>query len=87
MSEDSIITVRVLPFGQTGLPASGQPITHAVGQVPQLDTIVLDTDHGCEFLDAETQLKRYHSVLERMESRVLPEPESRDLIQRITQDL
>lgn len=87
MSEDSTITVRVLPFGQTGFPASGQPITHAVGQVPQLDTIVLDTDHGCEFLDAEAQLNRYRSVLDRMESRALPEPKSRDLIQRITQDL
>lgn len=77
----------VLPFGQTGFPASGQPITCANGPVPQLDTVVLDTDHGCEFLDAEAQLNRYRSVLDRMESRALPEPESRDLIHRIAAEL
>ncbi|MDF3140654.1 MULTISPECIES: helix-turn-helix transcriptional regulator [unclassified Streptomyces] len=87
MSEQANITIRVLPFGQTGFPASGQPITYAVGQVPQLDTVVLDTDHGCEFLDAEAQLNRYRSVLDRMESRALPEPKSRDLIQGIAREM
>jgi transcriptional regulator with XRE-family HTH domain len=87
MSEQPNITVLVIPFGQTGFPASGQPITYAEGPVPQLDTVVLDTDHGCEFLDAEAQLHRYRSVLDRMQSRALSEPASRDLIQRIAQDL
>jgi hypothetical protein len=35
----------------------------------------------------EYQLNRYRSVLDRMESRALPEPKSRDLIRRIAQDL
>ncbi|MET9733035.1 helix-turn-helix transcriptional regulator [Streptomyces sp. NPDC006458] len=87
MSEEPTVTVLVLPFGQTGFPAAGQPITYATGPVPQLDTVVLDTDHGCEFLDAEAQLHRYRSVLDRMESRALPEPASRDLIHRIATDL
>jgi transcriptional regulator with XRE-family HTH domain len=87
MSEEPTITVLVIPFGQTGFPASGQPITYATGPVPQLDTVVLDTDHGCEFLDAEAQLSRYRSVLDRMESRALSAPKSRDLIHRITKDL
>ncbi|MEU5598129.1 helix-turn-helix transcriptional regulator [Streptomyces sp. NPDC020298] len=87
MSEETPITVLVLPFGQAGFPASGQPITYATGPVPRLDTVVLDTDHGCEFLDAEAQLDRYHSVLDRMEARALPESLSRDLIHRIAQDL
>ncbi|MGW0949650.1 helix-turn-helix domain-containing protein [Streptomyces sp. NPDC002623] len=87
MSEQPTITVLVIPFGQTGFPASGQPITVADGPVPQLDTVVLDTDHGCEFLDAEAQLDRYRSVLDRMESRALPETKSRDLIHRISSDL
>lgn len=86
-SEQPTITLLVLPFGQTGFPASGQPITYAAGDVSQLDTVVLDTDHGCEFLDAEAQLNRYHSVLDRMESRALSESESRDLIHRITIEL
>ncbi|MGV9938951.1 helix-turn-helix domain-containing protein [Streptomyces sp. NPDC003401] len=83
MSEQPTITVLVIPFGQTGFPAAGQPITLATGPVPQLDTVVLDTDHGCEFLDAEAQLERYRAVLDRMESRALPEPKSRDLIHHI----
>ncbi|KUN83220.1 DNA-binding protein [Streptomyces bungoensis] len=87
MSEEPTVTVLVLPFGQTGFPAAGQPITYAAGPVPQLDTVVLDTDHGCEFLDAEAQLQRYRSVLDRMESRARPEPESRDLIHRIAAEL
>lgn len=87
MSEQPTVMVLVLPFGQTGFPASGQPITCAIGPVPQLDTVVLDTDHGCEFLDAEAQLNRYRSVLDRMESRALPEPESRDLIHHIAAEL
>ncbi|WP_282703063.1 helix-turn-helix transcriptional regulator [Streptomyces sp. CC219B] len=87
MGEQPTITVLVLPFGETGFPAAGQPITYATGPVPQLDTVVLDTDHGCEFLDAEAQLNRYRSVVERMESRALPEPKSRDVIHRIAQAL
>lgn len=87
MREQPTITILVIPFGEAGFPASGQPITCAAGPVPGLDTVVLDTDHGCEFLDADAQLERYRSVLDRMESRALPEPKSRDLIQRIAQDL
>jgi transcriptional regulator with XRE-family HTH domain len=87
MSERPTITVLVVPFGQTGFPASGQPITFATGPVPPLDTVVLDTDHGCEFLDAETQLSRYRSVLDRMESRALSETESRALVHRIARTL
>ncbi|MFE9999091.1 helix-turn-helix domain-containing protein [Streptomyces avermitilis] len=86
-SEQPTITILVIPFGEAGFPASGQPITCATGPVPQLDTVVLDTDHGCEFLDAEAQLGSYRSVLDRMASRALPEPKSRDLIHRIARDL
>ncbi|MFR9797258.1 helix-turn-helix domain-containing protein [Streptomyces sp. MS06] len=87
MSQEPTITVLVLPFGQTGFPAAGQPITYATGPVAQLDTVVLDTDHGCDFLDAEAQLQRYRSVLDRMESRALPRGQSRDLIHRIVKEL
>ncbi|MFF8317928.1 helix-turn-helix domain-containing protein [Streptomyces bobili] len=83
MSDQPTITVLVIPFGQTGFPAAGQPITLATGPVSKLDTVVLDTDHGCEFLDAEAQLDRYRSVLDRMKSSALPEPKSRDLIHHI----
>ncbi|GAA3370725.1 helix-turn-helix transcriptional regulator [Streptomyces sannanensis] len=85
-SEHENIIILVIPFGEASFPASGQPITYASGPVPQLDTVVLDTDHGCEFLDAEAQLARYRSVLDRMEARALSPEKSRDLIHRIAHD-
>lgn len=81
------VRILVVPFGEASFPASGQPITYATGPVPQLDTVVLDTDHGCDFLDAEAQLARYRSVLDRMESQALSEEKSRAFIQHIAQDL
>ncbi|MET9888366.1 helix-turn-helix transcriptional regulator [Streptomyces sp. NPDC006430] len=81
------VTVLVVPFGEASFPSSGQSITYAAGPVQQLDTVVLDTDHGCEFLDAEAQLERYRSVLDRMEARALSAEKSRDLIHRIARDI
>ncbi|MCP3819906.1 helix-turn-helix transcriptional regulator [Streptomyces sp. A3M-1-3] len=84
-SERDNVTILVIPFGEASFPASGQSITYASGPVPQLDTVVLDTDHGCEFLDAEAQLGRYRSVLDRMEARALSATKSRELIHHIAQ--
>ncbi|KOG87627.1 helix-turn-helix domain-containing protein [Streptomyces varsoviensis] len=86
MSEHSHISVLVIPFGEASFPISGQPITYAGGPVPQLDTVVVDTEMGCDFLDAEAQLTKYTSVLDRMESRALGPTQSRDLIHRIAQE-
>ncbi|MFI9580982.1 helix-turn-helix domain-containing protein [Streptomyces sp. NPDC052236] len=79
------VTLLVIPFGAS-FPASGQSITYASGPVAQLDTVVLDTDHGCEFVDAAAQLERYRSVLDRMEAQALSPEKSRELIHRIAQD-
>jgi transcriptional regulator with XRE-family HTH domain len=87
MSELDHITILVLPFGASSFTPSGQPITYAHGPVPQLDTVELDTDHGCHFLDAEAQLAKYHSVLDRMEVSALKPVESRDFIHRIAQSI
>ncbi|MCQ4045985.1 helix-turn-helix domain-containing protein [Streptantibioticus rubrisoli] len=86
MSELDNVTITVVPFG-SGFPGSGHPIDYAVGPAPQLDTVVLDTDHGCEFLDAEAQLARYRKVLDRMAGSALDPRKSRDLIQRIARDI
>jgi transcriptional regulator with XRE-family HTH domain len=80
MIEHEHITILVIPFGAGTFPGSGQPIVYAHGPVPQLDTVQLDTDHGCEFIDAEAKLVMYRSVLERMESCALEPAKSRDLI-------
>jgi transcriptional regulator with XRE-family HTH domain len=86
MSELDNVTVLVIPFGKD-FPGSGQPITYLLGPVPQLGAVQLDTDHGCEFLDAAAQLSKYCSVLDRMEGSALSPAESRDLIHRVMQNV
>ncbi|MGW0542095.1 helix-turn-helix domain-containing protein [Streptomyces griseoincarnatus] len=86
MSELEHVTVRIIPFGKGSFPGTGQSIDYLLGPVPQLDTVQLDTHHGCEFLDAEAQLHKYRSVLDRMESNALKPVESRDLIHRLAKE-
>lgn len=83
MSQHKHIKVLVIPFEAGSFPGSGQSISYAVGPVPQLDTVQLDTEHGSELLDAEAQLERYRTVLDRMESVALDEDASRDIIRSI----
>ncbi|MGW0826991.1 helix-turn-helix domain-containing protein [Streptomyces sp. NPDC002845] len=85
MSELDHVTVRVIPFGKGSFPGTGQSVDYLLGSVPQLDTVQLDTHHGCEFLDAEAQLDKYRLVLDRIEAKALKPAESRDLIHRIAQ--
>ncbi|MFF2377314.1 helix-turn-helix domain-containing protein [Streptomyces xiamenensis] len=87
MSERDNVTVAVVPFGVADFPASGQPITYVEGPVPQLDTVILDSDYGCDFLDAEAQLMKYRSVLDRMENCALSPKRSRDALRRIAKDV
>ncbi|MEU5509336.1 helix-turn-helix transcriptional regulator [Streptomyces fungicidicus] len=60
-------------------------VTHRIKH-QGLDTVQLDTHHGCEFLYTEAQLNEYRSVLDRMESNALKPAESRDLIHRLAQE-
>ncbi|GAA0466249.1 helix-turn-helix transcriptional regulator [Streptomyces stramineus] len=83
MSNREHITVLVIPFDAGTFPGSGQSISYAVGPVPQLDTVQLDTEHGSELLDAQAQLERYRIVLDRMEAVALGEADSRELIKSI----
>lgn len=87
MSELGNVTVLALPFGQDDFPRAGQPITYAIGPVPQLDTVALDTDHGSEYLFAEAQLDRYRTVLNRLEDCALPPGKTRDFIRRIAKNV
>lgn len=86
MSELEHVTVRIIPFGKGSFPGTGQSIDYLVGAVPQLDTVQLDTHHGCDFLDAEAQLIKYRSVLDRMESNAVKPAASRDLIHQISRN-
>jgi transcriptional regulator with XRE-family HTH domain len=83
VSEQVNVTIVVVPFERADFPISGQPISYAEGPVPSLDTVILDSDHGCEVLYAEAELVRYRSVLDRMEGCALSPGKSRDFIRRI----
>jgi transcriptional regulator with XRE-family HTH domain len=87
MSEHAHITVLIIPFGSGAFPSSGHGIVYLEGSVPQLGTVLLDSDHGSLFLDAPPQLAKYRTVLDRMEACALTEKESRDLIRHISQSL
>ncbi|MFI2241349.1 helix-turn-helix domain-containing protein [Streptomyces chrestomyceticus] len=87
MSEHEHVTIQVVPFGQADFPAAGQPITYTCGPLPQLDTVLLDTDHGCQIFYAEAHLVRYRAVLDRMQRCALDRAESRDFIHKIAKSL
>ncbi|MFD4631844.1 helix-turn-helix domain-containing protein [Streptomyces sp. NPDC058284] len=87
MSELPNVTIRVIPFGDAAFPGTGQSVDYLAGAVPQLDTVQLDTHHGCEFLDAEAQLAKYRTVLDRLEHGALTPRASRDLIHNLAQQL
>lgn len=85
LSDHPRFTVRVIPFDTDGFAGSGQAVLYAGGPVPQLDTVHLDSTLGPVFLDAETQLRSYRSMLSRMEKRALGIRKSRDFIKEVIQ--
>ncbi|WP_436842755.1 helix-turn-helix domain-containing protein [Streptomyces flaveolus] len=87
MSELPDVTIRIIPFGKASFHGTGQGIDYVAGAVPQLDTVQLDTHHGCEFLDGEAQLTKYRAVVDHMEASALDPEVSRDVIHRIAKEL
>lgn len=87
MSERKHITILVIPFGAGTFPSSGQNIHYMASTVSTLDTVQLDSDHGAEFLDAQPQLVKYRTVLDRMERCSLKPTASRDLIRKVAAEL
>ncbi|MGP4048329.1 Scr1 family TA system antitoxin-like transcriptional regulator [Streptomyces sp. 2A115] len=70
-----------------GFAGVADPVVYARGPVPQLDTVMVDSQLGGAFLDAEAQLARYREVLRKVETAALGVVESRELIHRLAQDL
>lgn len=87
MSGRPHVTIRVIPFTTGAFPGSGQSLAYGRGPVPQLDTVHLDQSHGPVLLDAEAQLTRYRTLLDRMESVALAPDASRDFIHSIARTL
>lgn len=87
MSERPHITVLVIPFDAGAFPGSGQSLAYGLGPVPQLDTVHLDQSHGSVLLDAEVQLAKYRTLLDRMDAVALGPQKSRDFIHSIAHQL
>jgi hypothetical protein len=87
LSEEEHVALRVIPYSCSGFPGNGQTINYVHGADPHLDTVQLDTHHGCDFLDAQAQLTKYRTILDRMEAVALKPEASRDLIADIIRSL
>lgn len=87
LSELDDVTITVIPFAGGPFHTSGQGIDYFHGQVHQLDTVQLDTDHGAELIDAPAQLERYQRILDRAGQAALTPAKSRDYITRLAKDL
>ncbi|MEV0175219.1 helix-turn-helix transcriptional regulator [Streptomyces sp. NPDC050803] len=86
-SERDNIDVRVIPTSVGDFPGAGHALLYAEGDVPQLDTVQLDSAHGPEFSGAEAQLTKYRAHLGWMDDAALPPTASRDLIRKVARDL
>lgn len=81
------ITVRVVPFEADGFAGSGTSITYLEGAVPQLDTVQLDSEHDSILVDAQAQLKRYRTLLDRMRDASLAADDSRDFLHSLVREI
>ncbi|KUL20633.1 helix-turn-helix domain-containing protein [Streptomyces regalis] len=80
------VTVRVVPFDMDGFRIGYAP-TIVGGRVPQLDTVLMDTPHGGNYLDAEAQLDRYRRGFAQVQKQALGVVESKDFIWNLAQNL
>jgi transcriptional regulator with XRE-family HTH domain len=87
MSEHPHVTVRVIPFTAGTFPGAGHTVEVAEGPVPQLDTVMVDTEHGCVFPYADAQLANYRRFMDRFEAVSLPPDPSREFIREIVETL
>ncbi|QKW08879.1 helix-turn-helix transcriptional regulator [Streptomyces sp. NA04227] len=86
-SEMENVELRAIPFKAGVFPGAGQSVIYFEDGVPNLDTVQLDSAHGPEFSDAQAQLDKYRSHLDRMAQIALPPEQSRDFVHHIARDL
>ncbi|MFW6692810.1 helix-turn-helix domain-containing protein [Streptomyces sp. MAR4 CNX-425] len=87
MADRDNVTVQAIPFSAGAIPGSGQSILYAAGEVPDLDTVVLDRTTAGEFLHLDGQLRKYRLHLDRMQDIALSPVQTRDLIRSIVHQL
>ncbi|WUU12668.1 helix-turn-helix transcriptional regulator [Streptomyces sp. NBC_00663] len=87
MSERETVILRVIPFKAGGFPGAGQSVVYAEAPVPRLDTVELDSTHGPEFIDSETQLGKYRAQLDAAQAVALTPAATYDFINALADDL
>lgn len=83
-SERPHVTVRVVPFDRDGFTFNSAVLILG-GPVPQLDTVLVDTPHGGNCLDAEAQLERYRRAFVQVQKSALGVVESKDFLHQLAQ--
>ncbi|GAA2567334.1 MULTISPECIES: helix-turn-helix domain-containing protein [Streptomyces] len=87
VSEADHVTVRVLPFDLDNFGGSWTAMMLAGGAVPKLDTAVRDAPHAAAFVDSEAQLGVLRTLLHRVRDVSLDPNRSRDVIQKLANEL
>ncbi|MFF3730049.1 helix-turn-helix domain-containing protein [Streptomyces sp. NPDC002476] len=87
LSESGSVSVRVVPFDVDGFAGAGSAMVYAGGPVPRLDTVVRDAPHGTAFVDEESQLDRFRTILRKVERSALNPEQSRDFIHRLSKEV
>ncbi|WKX74308.1 helix-turn-helix transcriptional regulator [Streptomyces sp. XD-27] len=80
------VNLQVIPFARERFSAAFSML-YVEGPVRQLDTAQFDVVNGSIFVDDERQLCGYREVFSTLEATALSASESRDLIDRIVQEL
>jgi transcriptional regulator with XRE-family HTH domain len=86
-SEREHVTVRVIPFDCDGFAGANCSMTYAGGSVPELDTVLRDSPQGGSFVHARAQIALLDSLFRKAERASLKPGASRDMINRIAQEL
>ncbi|MES9591934.1 helix-turn-helix domain-containing protein [Streptomyces sp. NPDC086796] len=86
-SEQTNVTLLVIPFDAGAFPGAGQTVLYAEGPVPRLDTVQIDNSHGPVFVHSDVQLAKYRAHLDWMEKIALSPGKSRDFIHNIASQL
>ncbi|MEV0533092.1 helix-turn-helix transcriptional regulator [Kitasatospora sp. NPDC050463] len=81
------ISIRVIPFNVHTHPGPIESIIYSFGEVPELDTVEMESSRGPIFFDAPSELESYRAIFDRIGKVALTEEESRNIIQDTVRNL
>ncbi|MFJ6776529.1 helix-turn-helix domain-containing protein [Kitasatospora sp. NPDC091257] len=81
------MSIRVIPFTAHTYPGPIESLIYSFGDVPQLDTVEMESSRGPLFFDASTELESYRAIFDRIEKAALNDEDSREIIHRTAKNL